>query len=101
MNHQKKKAFVRKAHVEEATTSIDFVSGSFEINFPILNWIRIKQEGLCSEGTCGGSNDLYQFCIYIGSMGEYFQVLKLAIDLYEHCYWEVLWIPLYEYFKED
>ena len=54
---QKKKVFVRKTHVEEATASINFVSRSFEINFPIMNWIRIKQ-GLCSEDTCGGSNDL-------------------------------------------
>ena len=44
--------FVQRAYVEEY-----FVSRSFEINFPIMNWIRIKQ-GLCSEDTCGGSNDL-------------------------------------------
>ena len=54
---QKKKVFVRKTHVEEATTSINFVSRSSEINFPILKWIT-KKEGLCSEGTCGGSIDL-------------------------------------------
>ena len=45
--------FVQRAYVEEY-----FVSRSFEISFPIMNWIRIKQEGLCSEDTCGGSNDL-------------------------------------------
>ena len=37
-----------KAHMEEY-----FVLRSFEINFRILNWIRTKEEGLCSEDTCG------------------------------------------------